>query len=612
MNYSGQLNPFANPGIQDLRSSNPNPSQNNPFSSGTGLSRTPLPYSSSTTFTPASALLNSNSRIPAPSSSYNHNTSSNYTNPTSSFQTSNPFNPGVNTNPYSSSIQTGPSPFGTGGAVTPTNPFSGPQNSFSQPSGGMNQQFLNSGQNNSYGAGNQQSFYSGNRPATGATNPFSAANSMTGVSSGANPFAGSTIGPSSYMGGTSGASSFTGGNFPGTGIGTNSFTGTNPLSNPFSSSNSAPNPFSSNLNTIPVNNSFSGNNPIAAPLVSSNPFSNVSSNPVSNSYSGVMTGTNTNPFSSTTFPSSSTSSFFANPISNPSTSVFPATTSNFPTTSSLYPSNSMTSLGIASNPNPYTNNFGYIGNFSGQFEEPSAWRYKKVDQLGQKMKEMIVSMQKIFDTNENALVDTQKRMKDFTEKTKLILENAKKVLGYSRKVSSVQKRIKLSVEIRKKYQNDVVKYVKELIKVCESCEKADYYNQVSSPAEFLSGFLQLCDERLVEMEEGLKNIEEIIAVETDSNNFKSFIETVNLMQETFKVVAGFTYDTHLMVNAFYESQAYKYKELQYFVPNDGGPGESEIKTEVKNNKENAPPLQFRPSNNIRDVISGVPSHFVLK
>lgn len=607
MNYSGQPYPYANSGIQDFRTANPNQTLNNPFASGSGLSRTPVPYSASATFTPASALLNSNPRIPAPSSSYNYNTSSSYTNPTSSFQTSNPF---------SSGNQTGPSPFGASGTAPSANPFSGPQNSFSQPSGGMGAQYLNSGQNNSYGAVNQQSFNPGNRPGPGATNPFSANNPITGVSSGTNTFPGLSTGPSSFIGGTSGQSPFTGGNmgtsnFTGAGIGTNSFTGTNPLSNPFSSSSSGPNPFSTGLNTIAVNNSFAGNNPIAGSLPASNPFLSISSNPVSNSYSGITTGTNPNLFSSSVFPSSSNSSFFANPISNPTTSVFPTTTSAFPTSSSLYPTNSSTNVNLSTNPNPY-HNLGFMGSYSGQFEEPSAWRYKKVDQLPQKMKEMIVNMQKIFDTNENALADTQKRMKDFTEKTRQVLENAKKVLGYSRKVSSIQKRIKLSVEIRKKYQNDVVKYVKELIKVCESCEKADYYNQVSSPAEFLSGFLQLCDDRLAEMEEGLKSIEEIITVETDSNSFKSFVETINLMQETFKIVAGFTYDTHLIVNTFYESQAYKYKELQYFVPNDGGPGESENKTEVKNNKENAPPLQFRPSSNIRDVISGVPSHFVLK
>jgi hypothetical protein len=227
------------------------------------------------------------------------------------------------------------------------------------------------------------------------------------------------------------------------------------------------------------------------------------------------------------------------------------------------------------------------------------------------MKKLFFEIQKSFDKNSDSLSTVEQTLEIVKEKIKKTLETAERVFNYSTKVQTVQKRTKLTIEIVKKFESDIVGYVRDIIKVCEFCERADYYNQITSPATFVAGLLESCDKRLEQLDESLAQVEDMIKAESDPNSFREFVQVVSLMSEKFRIVAGLSHDVHVMVDLLYEKLKYRFKELQNFHPEVENVA-SQVKLEYRENKENSLITQFRPTGNIKDLISAYPSHSILK
>ena len=563
----------------------------NPFTTGIGGSRTTGMNLGG--FAQGSTMQGQNSGVSRPG--FNTAISGQGFNPVSSAQTNNPFasgsglNTGNNVSPFSSGLTaTGGNPFSTAGISTSSN-----LNAFT--SGGASR----------IGTG---------AAVQGSSNPFSSSGNLGTATFGTGTGAGNGASGSYFVNSSAGISNpFSSGSNP---FSQPSLSSTFPgqSSNPFSSqtqpsgfpptlpSNSTPisqsNPFSSTASQFPASNPMST---FAVPL--SQPSQFLQSNPFASSISSgsaplsSLQGGNT--FTSTNYSSmnpAQPNNFFLS-----SSSAFPS----FPVSSShLY----------SSNPTPTSMNPGLISGFSGNFEEPGIWRYKKIENIASNIRKVIFDIQRTFDKDTDNLSLSRKNFSKTQEEIKRNLETSKQILTYSMKVYSMHKRVRLSIEVIKKFESDVVTYVRDIIKVCEFCERADYYNQVNSPAEFVVGILDTCDKKLQLMDECIAQVEEMIKCETQVNVFTQFCQVIQMMTEKYKIVAGITYDVHLLVDQFFDKLKIKFSELKHFNPTASN-YEINVKIDGKDNKENknsSNAVQFRSAASIKELISAVPSQFTLK
>ena len=563
----------------------------NPFSTGTGASRTAGMNLGG--YGQSYPMQGQNSGMSRPG--FNTAIGSQGFNPVSSGQTGNPFASGANlptgnnVSSFNSSLPTSAgNPFGSGGltASSNLNAFGSAGSSRIGTGGGgqgTGNPFSSSGSfgNVGFGTGNNASSSNFVNSSAGISNPFTSTSnpfSQSSLSSSfppqpANPFPSQTQ-PSGFpaLGANPSSSGLASQSYPFPST-ISQFPSTNPAS-AFTVPLSQPSQQSQFLQSNPYASSLSATSPPLNSLQGSNTF-------LSNSYSAMNPPQSNNFFlsSGSAFPSSSSHLFPSNPT---------------PSSMSMHP--------------------GLISGFSGNFEEPGIWRYKKIENIASNIRKVIFDIQRALDKDTDNLSLARKNFSKNHEEIKKNLETAKQNLSYSMKVYSVHKRVRLSIEVIKKFESDVVTYVRDIIKVCEFCERADYYNQVSSPAEFVVGILDTCEKKLQFMDESIAQVEEMIKCETQVNVFAQFCQVITMMTEKYKIVAGITYDVHLLVEQFFDKLKIKFSELKNFNPVVSN-YEINMKIDGKDNKENkssSHAVQFRSAASIKELISAVPSQFTLK
>jgi hypothetical protein len=245
-----------------------------------------------------------------------------------------------------------------------------------------------------------------------------------------------------------------------------------------------------------------------------------------------------------------------------------------------------------------------------QFEEPGSWRHRKIESLSDSFKSNFYNLQKEFDKIDEYLTQGKNKIKSFDEIKEKVSEKCKQVLSYTRKVLSVQKRILVSLEIKQEFERKVGKYLKDFIKLCEYGNFADQFHQVPAPASFLNDFLEMCSERLSDMEDHILIIEEMVKNECETECLAMLIQTISLMQEKFKIVSAATYEAHAKVSKMFSSLSTQYKELKNYTPFNDHKSEHFMtkhnndfdRNDAQTAKENTP-VYAKPSN-IKDVISG--------
>lgn len=236
-----------------------------------------------------------------------------------------------------------------------------------------------------------------------------------------------------------------------------------------------------------------------------------------------------------------------------------------------------------------------LHNSSLQFEGPETWRYRKLETLPENFRNLFFSIQKELENIEESVNGSRNSLSRYNKASSVIAEKSKALLSYSRKVLTLEQRISIAMEIKQKYENQVVKYVKELMKLCESIDRGDLYNKVVSPAGFLADFCAMCDIRLAEVEESVKEVEELLRGETDLQIAKCFFNTILYINDKMRIVESLVSEVHDRVEIMAKIYGGVDKELRGMTPT--------WNVFMIDSKENTPPQSQRP-NQIRDVISG--------
>ncbi|CAG9319052.1 unnamed protein product [Blepharisma stoltei] len=181
------------------------------------------------------------------------------------------------------------------------------------------------------------------------------------------------------------------------------------------------------------------------------------------------------------------------------------------------------------------------------FENPDAWRYKKIEALSEPSKAKFYEIQQEIDNNEIALKNAEHAISKLTDHQDVVNSKTEQLFSYSKKIVAKARRTERALEIRKQFEAQVSKFVREFIKVCEQCNSADPYHKIEAPAGFLSELLNNCEQRIKEMEDNIKEIEEIVKTETIPSQLSLLVHTISLMQDRFIVISGMANDMHKKV-----------------------------------------------------------------
>ena len=288
-------------------------------------------------------------------------------------------------------------------------------------------------------------------------------------------------------------------------------------------------------------------------------------------------------------------------------------TSSLPNPANLAPGNNFVANTGAFSSSAFTNPAGCTGqtiqnanNFytspSLQFEEAEACKYKKVETLNESFKNFFYKTQGDIDIINESLKYGHSTLKMVDEHMAFVSEKCKKVLGETKKVLSLQKRVKVSLEIKQEFESKVGRFIKDFIRICDHGSIADQYHQINAPATFLCDFLELCGQRLQDIEEHIVSVEEIVKNECEVETIDMLMQIISLMQKKFKIVSAMTYDLHEKISKLHNNFSSQCKGFSNCIPYTGLP-QMDYRTETKQIKENTPPGRMK-SSNIRDVISG--------
>ena len=298
---------------------------------------------------------------------------------------------------------------------------------------------------------------------------------------------------------------------------------------------------------------------------------------------------------------------FINTTSGPNTSFF-TNPANLSSGNNFAGNTGTPGTSFFANPTQFTgqnimNSSHFHASPSAQFDEPGAWKYKKIETLTESFKAFFYNTQKDIDKIDESLKHGHSTLKHVDDILIKVSEKCRHVLSYTKKVLSLQKRIKISLEIKQNFEDKVARYIKDFIRICDHCSAADQYHQIDAPAAFLHDFLEMCGQRLEDMEEHILTIEEMIKNECEIETISMLVQTISLMQERFKIVSAITYDLHARVSKLYDGVSSQYKGFNTFTPFVDPSQILDARAEINSLKENTPPSIMK-SSNIRDVISG--------
>jgi len=181
--------------------------------------------------------------------------------------------------------------------------------------------------------------------------------------------------------------------------------------------------------------------------------------------------------------------------------------------------------------------------FQTQFED-AHWRHKRIESLNPQTQNAFFNIQQEIDSNESLLKQSESSLNQLSELQVSLRARSHQLFGTAKKIISRQRRLQAAIEIRKRFETNVARYVREFIKVCEQVNGADYLHKVPAPAGFLSDMLNNAEETLDQIEVNVKEMEELFAAETPTPDFGMLVQTLMLMQNKFKVVAAMAYEMH--------------------------------------------------------------------
>lgn len=163
------------------------------------------------------------------------------------------------------------------------------------------------------------------------------------------------------------------------------------------------------------------------------------------------------------------------------------------------------------------------------------------------------------------------------QEQQIIIESkAQNLISYAKKVVSMHRRAEKALEIRKKFENNISKFVREFIKVCEQCDSSDSYHKIQAPAPFLSELLTNIESRIKQMEDNIKELEDVIRAETIPAQLTMLVHTISLLQDRFIMVSGLACDVHKKVINLHNKVAGFMNDVHkadmptgFFTPKDG-------------------------------------------
>ena len=174
--------------------------------------------------------------------------------------------------------------------------------------------------------------------------------------------------------------------------------------------------------------------------------------------------------------------------------------------------------------------------------------FKLIGTLPDKEKNDFFNLKHCIDQQDAQLTQSDAVLKNILKYKSRIKEKLAELFIYSRRVKTAEKRCKVGLDVVKKFETNVSNFVKDAIKVYNQCEFADSYHQIDSSDIFLSEMLGCCEERLKNIEDNFKEIQELLTIESGTSHFSMLINTITLMQEKFQLISSVAYDMHKRVS----------------------------------------------------------------
>lgn len=186
-----------------------------------------------------------------------------------------------------------------------------------------------------------------------------------------------------------------------------------------------------------------------------------------------------------------------------------------------------------------------------------------METLADAYKKAIYDIQQEIDTNDLNLKNADSTVERLSEEQTRVKEKTNQLFSYSKKVLSRQRRCGNALEIIKSFENNIAKYVREFIKICETCNQADSFHRVQAPSSFLSDMLGHCELRIKDIEKNINDIEEILKLETSPPHFSMLVQTISSMFDKFKVVSSLASEMHNKINNFQQKISENFREIYH-------------------------------------------------
>ncbi|OMJ68253.1 hypothetical protein SteCoe_34354 [Stentor coeruleus] len=172
---------------------------------------------------------------------------------------------------------------------------------------------------------------------------------------------------------------------------------------------------------------------------------------------------------------------------------------------------------------------------------------KRINELSDNTKNNLFNLKGQIDSNEVSLNQSENILNNITKYKNELKQRIITLFTFSHRVQTGEKRCKVTIETLKRFQINIISFIKEAVKVFNHCDSADQYHQIESPAGFLSNMLIVCEDRLKCIEENFKEIQDIVSIENKPFELSMLVNTIAMMQEKFELVSSIAYDMHKRV-----------------------------------------------------------------